>query len=314
WWLVERVRDALESEGLVELLCLPFVDARDLDRLGLAGDDPRREPIRVQNPIVENESHLRSSLLPSLLRVVRENLARQVERLAVFEVSRVFLRSKTDELPHEPSHLAVVLTGGEPRGPWESVGEAPLFFELKGRLERLLARLGRAATFEADASEPFLHPGSACGIRAEGKRLGSLGGLHPAVAAAFGIEAPCVVAELDLEAIGSLPERPMRYREVSPYPSVRRDLAILVDRNQAAGELLEAIRRQGGGDLATVEIFDRYEGKGVPEGQVSLAFRLTFQRMDRTLKDAEVGKHVDRVVRTLSQRFGGTLRREGGEE
>jgi phenylalanyl-tRNA synthetase beta chain len=117
-----------------------------------------------------------------------------------------------------------------------------------------------------------------------------------------------VVAELDLEQIGSLPPQSMRYREVSPYPSIRRDLAVLIDRDRPAAEVLEAIRRQAGGDLAEVELFDRYEGKGVPEGQVSLAFRLTFQRTDRTLKDAEVGKRVEKVVRMLSQRFGATLR------
>ena len=156
--------------------------------------------------------------------------------------------------------------------------------------------------------EPYLHPGSAAELHAGGVILGNLGGLHPDVAAAFGIELPCVVAELDLEQIGSLAEQPMRYREVSQYPSIRRDLAVLVDRGHAAAEVLEAIRRPAGGDLTAVELFDRYEGEGVPEGQVSLAFRLTFQRPDRTLQDVEVSKRVEKVVRMLSKRFEGTLR------
>jgi phenylalanyl-tRNA synthetase beta chain len=305
--LAERVRDALEAEGMVELLCLPFIDLRDLDRLGLAGDDPRRASVRVLNPLAEAESHLRTTLVPSLLRIVRENLSHQVDRLSLFEVSRVFLRSKDDELPREPLRLGLALVRAERSGPWVTE-EAPLFFDAKGIVERLLARLGCPVEFRGGAVDAYLHPGSAAELISQGKRVGSLGGLHPDVATAFGVELPCVVAELDLEQIGSLPRQSMRYREVSQYPSIRRDLAVLIDRDRPAADVLGAIRRQAGGDLAEVELFDRYEGKGVPEGQVSLAFRLTFQRTDRTLQDAEVGKRVEKVVRMLSQRFGATLR------
>jgi phenylalanyl-tRNA synthetase beta chain len=265
WVLAERVRDALEAEGLVELLCLPFSDLRDLDRLGLAGDDPRRSGIRVLNPLAEAEAHLRTTLVPSLLRVVRENLSHQADHLALFEVSRVFLASKAEELPREPLRLGLALVRAEPRGPWVAQ-DVPLFFDAKGIVERLLARLGRHVEFRGGNPEPYLHPGSAGELHGGGVSLGSLGGLHPDVASAFGIELPCVVAELDLEQIGSLAEQPMRYREVSQYPSIRRDLAVLVDRGHAAAEVLEAIRRQAGGDLTAVELFDRYEGEGVPEG------------------------------------------------
>jgi phenylalanyl-tRNA synthetase beta chain len=307
WVLAERVRDALEAEGMVELLCLPFVDRRDLDRLGLAGDDPRRTGVRVLNPLAEAEAHLRTTLVPSLLRIVRENLSHQADHLALFEVSRVFLPSKAEELPREPQRLGLALVRAEPRGPW-AAPNVPLFFDAKGIVERLLARLGHRVEFRGGAPEPYLHPGSAASLHSGSRSLGSLGGLHPDVATAFGIELPCVVAELDLEGIGSLADQPMRYREVSPYPSIRRDLAVLVDRGHAAAELLEAIRRQAGGDLVAVELFDRYEGEGVPAGQVSLAFRLTFQRLDRTLQDVEVGKRVEKVVRMLSKRFEATLR------
>jgi phenylalanyl-tRNA synthetase beta chain len=306
--LAERVRDALEAEGLVELLCLPFVDPRDLDRLALAGDDPRRELVRVLNPIVEHESHLRSTLLPSLLRVARENRSRQVERVAVFELARVFRRAKAEELPEESEALALLLLEGEPRGPWQPAARVPLFFELKGMLERCLARLQRPGTIRPAPRVAYLHPGSTGEIAVGDVTLGAVGGLHPDVAAAFGIDAPCVVAELDLDRLGRLPERAARYREVSAYPSIRRDLAWLVDRERPAGEVLEAIRRQAGEELVAVELFDRYEGAGVPEGRVSLAFRLVFQRGDRTLTDAEVSRRVERVVRWLAQRFGATLR------
>jgi phenylalanyl-tRNA synthetase beta chain len=314
WTLADRVRDALEAEGLVELLSLPFLDPRDLDRLALAGDDPRRNLVRVLNPLVESESHLRSTLVPSFLRVVRENLSRQVENLGIFEVCRTFRRGKSEELPDEPLELAVALTQGEAQGPWQSRETVPLFFRGKGMAERLLRRLGYLPGFRPGSPHPYLHPGSACEVALGDAVVGSLGGLHPEVAARFGVSVPCLLLELDLGRIGSVPRSTARYREVSAYPSVRRDLAVLLDRDRRAGDVLEAIRREGGSDLAEAEIFDRYEGKGVPEGKVSLAFRLTFQRLDRTLTDAEVSRRVDRVVTMLAHRFGGTLRSAGEGE
>ena len=141
-----------------------------------------------------------------------------------------------------------------------------------------------------------------------GRSLGSVGELHPAVAASFEIDAPCALLEIDLSALALAEKRDVQFREVSREPSIRRDVAALLDRQQSAGAVLEAIRKAGGADLVSADLFDRYEGKGVPEGRVSLAFRLVFQRGDRTLSDAEVGKSMDRVIRTLTNRFGAELR------
>jgi phenylalanyl-tRNA synthetase beta chain len=138
--------------------------------------------------------------------------------------------------------------------------------------------------------------------------IGSVGELHPEAARRFGVEAACAVFELDLSALVALPRREPAFREVSRQPSARRDLAVLVDRERSAGEILDAIAKTGGDALAGVELFDRYEGAGVPEGRVSLAFRLVFQRGDRAFKDEEVAKLTDRVVKMLAHRFGGQLR------
>jgi phenylalanyl-tRNA synthetase beta chain len=162
------------------------------------------------------------------------------------------------------------------------------------------------------AGEPWLHPGAAAELVVEGRAIGSLGGLHPEVASRFEIDLATVVLELDLDLLAALPRRPARYREVSPYPSVRRDLAVLVDADTRAGEILAALRRAGGAELASLELFDRYGGPGVPEGKISLAFRLSFQRGDRTLTDEEVTKRVEGLVRMLRERFNATLRAQGG--
>ena len=139
-------------------------------------------------------------------------------------------------------------------------------------------------------------------------RVAALGEIHPETAAAFEIEVPAAVLVLDLAALERAPRAAPRYRELSRQPKVRRDLALLLDRDVAAGDVLEAIRKTAGSVLQSVAVFDRYEGRGVPEGKVSLAFRLELQRVDRTLTDTEVGRIVERVVKDLSQRFGGELR------
>jgi len=308
--LAERARDALRAAGLVECMTLPLTSASDLDRLGLAPDDPRRRAVRVANPIADEESQLRATLVPSLLGVVRANRSRQVERVRAFELAHVFTARGAGALPAERLELAAVLCAGGERL-WEDAERVPLFFELKGAAEQLLDDLAVEARFRPGAGEPFLHPAASAAIEIAGTQVGALGELHPETAARFEIDAPCGALVLDLDAIAAQPPAAPRYREVSRQPGVRRDLAVLLASTCAVGPVLDAIRATAGPHLVSAEVFDRYEGRGVPEGHVSVAFRLLFQRPDRTLTDAEVARSVERVVGMLADRFGGELRQGG---
>jgi phenylalanyl-tRNA synthetase beta chain len=312
WDAVEAARDALVHEGLVEVVTFPFLDPADLDRLGLPAGDPRRATVGVRNPLHGAESRLRPTILPTLLRVLRDNRNRQLERVGLFEASRIFVAAGGggSELPRESLRVTAVMTRGEKPGMWEPAPPIPLFFEAKGAAGRMLRALGREVELAPGAGEPWLHPGACCSIRAGGRAepLGVVGELHPAVAEAFGIDLPCAVVDVDLGALAALPRAIPRYREVSPYPSARRDLAVVLDAGRLAAEVLEAIRRDAGPHLQSAEIFDRYAGPGVPDGRVSLAFRLVFQRADGTLTDAEVQAALERVMEMLRHRFGGELR------
>lgn len=312
--LAGRAQDAFTAAGLHEAIGLSFGNAAELDRLGLPPADPRRRVVVIANPISEEQACLRSSLVPSLLRAARDNVAHRVDRVRLFEVSRVFFDRGAEALPDEPLRVAAVIVRGERASLWEPSEPAPLFFEAKGIAERVLLDLGRVAEFRAGSSEPFLHPGAACEIGVAGRVVGHVGELHPEVARRFEIELPCAVIDLDLQSIAGLPEQQGQYREISQQPPVRRDLAVLVGREVAAGELLEAIRKSAGRDLVSLDLFDRYEGKGVPEGRVSLAFRLVFQRLERAFTDAEIAKTMERVVGMLAHRFGGELRSTPGQE
>ncbi len=326
WAETDRARDALAAAGLFEVVSFPFVSRNALEALGFGPDDPRRRSLALANPIHVGEGELRTHLLPSLLALARQNLNRQVESVALFEIARVFWPRGEGELPEESLQLVAVLAG-EPRAQlWGA--PAPLFFQAKGIAERLLFQLGYMASFQVAGLPPYLHPAAALRISEGAQRErpavggahavresellweapGFVGELHPEVAARFELAVPCALLELSLSALARLPRRSAAVREVSRQPGVRRDLAIRVARAVRAGELLQAIRRAAGPHAVSVELFDRYEGKGVGPGELSLAFCLLFRHPERTLTDAEVSSAMERIVKTLAERFGAELR------
>jgi phenylalanyl-tRNA synthetase beta chain len=303
---LDAVRASLVGSGLTELMSFTCVDASEHDALRLPENDPRRVCVRVVNPIHASQDTLRTQLAGSVLRAARANLARQASALRVFELGRVFAANALGELPDEPLQAAVLITASEP-SLWDR-GDTPVFFQVKGVAERLLADLGKPVEFAPGECEPFLHPSVSGTFRVSGRPVVRVGELHPEVAAAFEIDVPAALALVDVDALDALATPGPRYREVSKHPRSVRDLALLLGREVAAADVIAAIRRLAGGALTSVHVFDRYEGKGVPEGKVSLAFRLVFQRTDRTLTEEEVAKATERVVAALRNDFGGELR------
>lgn len=306
--LLDRARESLARAGLVELRLFPARVPADLDALRIAPDDPLRRVVRIENPMPGQGSELATTLLPGLLHAARRNLSRQVERIRVFEVGRVFLARASGELPEEPLRAAGLVMCGARASLWDPQTPQPPFFAARGAAEAVLRELGHPTAFHAGTPVPWLHPGASGELYRGDTLLCRVGDLHPEVAKAYEIDAPCAVFELDLDACLRLAPESPRYSDPSPYPAVRRDLAVLLERGQPAGDVLDAIRKSAGQVLVSADIFDRYEGKGVPPGKVSVAFRLVFQRGDRTLQDAEVGKTTERIVAMLGQRFGAELR------
>jgi phenylalanyl-tRNA synthetase beta chain len=303
----EAVRDALVGGGLYEIMTLPFVGDGDADALRLERDDPRRQRVLVVNPIQAERPFLRTELLSSVLRAARGNRARQGDELRCFEVARVFRASAAGGLPEEPMEAAGVLAPAEAPTLWARE-RAPVFFEAKGVAERLLGELGISARFRGGASEPFLHPGAAGEYRIGRHPVLVLGELHPEVQARFELEGRVAVLWVDIDALDAAERKPARLRELSRFPKLERDLAVLLASDAPAGEVAAAIREAGGPALQHVEIFDRFAGRGVPEGRVSVAFRLVFQRLDRTLQEQEVTEALERVMTMLARRYGGELR------
>jgi phenylalanyl-tRNA synthetase beta chain len=282
--------DVLRGAGLSESVTLGFWDSRMPDRLRLAADDPRRAAAPVQNPMTADQALLRTLVFPGLLHSVTRNLTTGADAVALFEVAQVVLPGG-GELPEQPRRVAAVLAG-------EGAG----YLELKGVAETLYASLGGELAVER-ASEPFLHPG-----RAAATAAGFLGELHPLVAEAFGIEVPVALFELDVATLAAIRGVTRSYRDVTSFPPLRQDIAVIVPEELAAGDVVAAVREAGGAELATVRVFDVYRGPQVGEGRKSLALHLVFQAADRTLTDAEGDAARERIVARLAGRFGAELR------
>ena len=312
--LRRRAVDALVGRGLYEAVGWTFTAPGLHDRLHLPGEDSRRRAPVLENPLSEDQSLLRTTLLGSLLDVARHNTARGMADLRLFEVGKVFVLDG-DMGVSERGSLAVMLTGRIVPVTWGSSEPAKAdLFTAKGVLEAL----GEVLRVELECrpgEQPFLHPGRSASVRCEGEEIGWLGELHPLVAREWDLDGAAAI-ELDLDRLLALAvARAHRYQDVISYPGLRQDLAVVLSQDVPAARATELVRAAGGDLLDSVEVFDVYEGPALPppsseqvgEGRRSLALSLRFRAPDRTLTDADVVPLRERIVQALEE-LGGELR------
>ena len=318
--LRRRAEDALRDLGFDQVVSWSFTDPGEFGRLRIPDEDPRAQPILLANPLSEDLSAMRTTLLGSLLDAASRNLARGAERVALYESGAAYLRGQVREggplagdFPGrqqapatEPHRFAALAAGPLAPASWRSDAQPADFFALKGVLEALAAQLGTALAF-APASEPFLHPGRAARVSVVGAAAGWLGEVHPLVCRAWDVES-AVAFEIDAAPLlaAATVEREA-YEDVTTFPAVHQDLAVVVPLEVSAAAVREAVLGAGGELLRSAEVFDRYEGEQVGADRVSLALRLEFRAPDRTLTDEEVAARRAEIETALG-RIGGTLR------
>jgi phenylalanyl-tRNA synthetase beta chain len=307
-----RVEDALVGAGLLEVQGWSFQAPGVADRLRLAADDRRRRTVRVRNPLSEDQSELRTLLLPSLLDLAAYNAARDAEDLALFETGSVYVSDGPvgeGGLPDERRHVGALLTGTVAPATWRSPGGPRAdVFAAKGVLAALLDALRLEWSVEP-AAGPFLHPGRAAVVHAGGEELGWLGEVHPLVVRDWDLPDAVAGFELDLDRIAELAAARVEfYEDVTSFPAVRQDLAIVLPDDVPAARALDVVRRAGGELLATARVFDAYRGEQVGEGKVSVAVALEFRAPDRTLTDEEVNERRAAIAAALASELGAELR------
>jgi phenylalanyl-tRNA synthetase beta chain len=291
-----------------EVINYSFVDARwERDFAG------NTDPIALENPIAAHLDVMRTTLVGGLVANLRHNLARKLDRVRIFEAGRCFLRSAEPEEPGDPAravkgYFQPMRVGGLAYGPaaaeqWGAATRRVDFYDVKGDIEALL--VPAQATF-APVEHPALHPGRAATISLDGREIGWIGELHPRWLQKYELPQPAVLFELDVEALNqaAMP----RYGEISKFPPVIRDRALIVDEAVPADALLDEMKRNGPAVVQEIRLFDVYRGKGVENGKKSLAFRVVIQDTAKTLTDEEADAAMARLTDLLTAKFGAKLR------
>ncbi|MBN1313487.1 MAG: phenylalanine--tRNA ligase subunit beta [Anaerolineae bacterium] len=316
----EKVRDLMVRAGLQDIvtyrLTTPEHEAL-LTPPGEGSDWPDMSYITLANPISVDRTVMRHTLTASVLDVVAAN-ARWRARQALFEIGRVYLPVAGQKLPDEPTHLCIALTGERTLPAWQKGSDAAAqhkaseqmdYYDLKGVVESLIDGLHIEGAHFEPAEHSSFYPGRAAHLVIGGTIAGTLGELHPLVRKAFELpEQPVLIAELDLGVlIGVAGDRHV-VEAISTYPAIYQDIAVVMNEDVPAADIEAAIREAGGWMLVTARLFDVYRGEQIGVGKKSLAYALTFQAPDRTLKDKDADKQRNKIVRTLEAKFGAKLR------
>ncbi len=293
----DRVKDALVGMGLYEVLNYSFISPRWIEKLNLPADDPRRNAVTLRNPLGEDTSVMRTSLVPSMLNTVAANLNRGITAGRLFELSKVFVPAeKAGELPEEKAALCV-----------GCFGEDVDFYTVKNIVVWLLAKFGVTAAIEA-AGDGYYHPGRKAVMTADGVQIAALGEIHPDVAEAFDISRRVYVAEIDLDALMPMEKDFYGVKPLPKFPAVTRDIAVVVAEKVGAGSMMDLIRKTAAKTLEDVKLFDIYRGDKLGLGVKSVAYSITLRAPDRTLTDEEINATMDKVLKALNQQFGAELR------
>lgn len=290
----DKLKQTLCAAGLDEIVTYSFVSEKDFDVFGLDKNSPEHRFIRLVNPLGEDLSVMRTTLVPSMTAVLAKNLSRKNAEAALFEFARVY--HPAGEVADEKNTLCLGMYGAHGG-----------FFDMKGAIEAIAD--GFCLTFEYAAGGPaYMHPARTATLSVGGTTVGYFGELHPEIAEKYGIEKRVCVGEIDYDALKTRFGGKFVYRAIPRYPSVERDLALVMDEKTACASVERVIRESGSSYLTALRLFDVYTGEGVPAGKKSLAFSLTFTATDRTLGLEEVDAFVAEILSALRERLDVRLR------
>ncbi|HEO1767798.1 TPA: phenylalanine--tRNA ligase subunit beta [Acinetobacter baumannii] len=298
---IAQLRQTVVTLGYQEAISFSFADAKLEKQL-----NPQVSPLMLANPISSDLAAMRSTLLSSLIPCVQYNLNRQQSRVRFFELGLRFdyqNANSIQDLKQIPT-LALVAVGSREPESWHAKPQPMDFFDFKGEVEEILAA-GRVKVEYVRSEHPWLHPGQSAEILVDGQSIGYLGRLHPSLENELDLSTTWV-AELDQAAV--LQSYVSNFTELSRFPSVRRDIALLISDNINVRDIQQLIEKTGGELLDSTWLFDVYTGQGVEEGKRSLAFALLWQHPSRTLEDAEIKSGMDNIIQVLENTYQATLR------
>ncbi len=296
--VMDKIRDTLCGYGLYEISTYSFESPSVFDRINLPKESPLRKAIPIQNPLGEEYSIMRTTLLPAMLNVIALNYNRGNEGAGFYEIAPVFIPKKLPlkELPDERLTISLGMYGDED------------FYSVKGRAEGLFDELNIAGYEFRKVQNPSYHPGRAAEILIGDKVLGIIGEVNDDIVSGYGIGGRVYAGELNFDLLMDNMDHSVTYSPLPRFPSVKRDIALIVDKNIAAGSIENIIRDAGGDLVEDIKLFDVYTGEQIPKGKKNIAYSLTLRSKERTLKEQEANEAIGNILRELLTQTGATQR------
>ncbi|HEX7534525.1 MAG TPA: phenylalanine--tRNA ligase subunit beta, partial [Syntrophales bacterium] len=308
--VVDRIRDLIRGSGYSEIITFSFISPESANLLGIRENDDRQNMVKIRNPLTEDQSVMRTTLVSSLLETMKKNAHNGCLDLKMFEIGRVFFHRREGKLPIEKSRMGCLITGMFYDDLWCSTIYAD-FYDLKGCIENIFDGLKIAGLeFRSDHVEAFLHPGKSCGIYANGRFIGFLGEVHPDILLRMDLRNRVYVAEIDLDIISNMFSDEVLYKDMPRFPSVVRDVAFVIGQEMEADKMLKLVVEMDKELLEKVSIFDVYSGKNIPQGKKSLGIRFVYRASDRTLTDDKVNLLHGNIVTKIVDLTGARIRGE----
>ena len=300
--LTKEVTHYLAHAGLSQIITFSFMHKDGLTNMMLPEGDNRYTAIPILNPISEEFPHMRTTLVPAVIEAAKRNIAQQNKDLWLFETANVYEPKSLPltEVPHERPMACGIMMGKVTEAAWNQAQRDTDFYDVKGVVDGLLAKLGLTQYDIQPSSESYYHPGVSAHYTVNGVTIANYGELHPQVVKNFDLSGKVYMFEIDLEAVLSITVPPFRYQSFSKFPGTSRDLAIVAPVSVTSGDIVALIKEHGGEYLESVSIFDVYEGEHIEAGYRSLAYNLQFRSMEGTLNDEDIDGAIQAIIDALA--------------
>lgn len=297
----QKITDTIENiciaSGMYETYTFSFTSPDIFDRLGLADEDCRRNIIKIRNPLGTDYSVMRTTVLPDMLKVISHNVNRNVQKGAFYEVSHTYHPMGNDELTTQKKVLTLGMFGNYD------------FYDLKGVTQEITYKLGiKDVKYKTFSDDPIYHPGRCAEIIVNEERIGVIGQINPNLVEEFSVMPKTLIGTMDMEKLVALADEERYYSELPKFPAVERDIAVVVANEITVDDVINVIETSGGSNLVATKFFDIYKGAQIGEGNKSLAFSLLFRSKERTLREEEVNKSFDKIVKALTRELNAELR------
>ena len=300
--LTKEVTHYLAHAGLSQIITFSFMHKDGLTNMMLPEGDSRYTAIPILNPISEEFPYMRTTLVPAVIEAAKRNIAQQNKDLWLFETANVYEPKALPltEVPHERPMACGIMMGKVTEAAWNQAQRDTDFYDVKGVVDGLLAKLGLTQYDIQPSSESYYHPGVSAHYTVNGVTIANYGELHPQVVKNFDLSGKVYMFEIDLEAVLSITVPPFRYQSFSKFPGTSRDLAIVAPVSVTSGDIVALIKEHGGEYLESVSIFDVYEGEHIEAGYRSLAYNLQFRSMEDTLNDEDIDGAIQAIIDALA--------------